>query len=220
MALKPRGHASESVNPVFTEPARVGAHWVWRAGNWKGSQPVIQFGKLPVAGLGIVAGGLLLGAGLASYANPSPKTPPAPPWASQLEPPIAVGETPVSYQTYPEDLSPPNLADGYAPAVAFTQMRVPVDPPLPRLDPRWSEARPSARSDDYALPDAAQPERTVPHYAALERADAPRAASAPVAEDDAAPANAEPAASRSDDEPADASPHAKTIHIALADGDD
>ena len=189
-----------------------------------------HLGKLPVAGLGIVAGGLLLGAGLASFANPSPKTPPAPPWANQLEPRIAVGEAPVSYQTYPEDLSPPNLVDGYAPAVAFTQMRVPVDPPPPRLDARWTDSRADARAtsrvDDSAPADDVQAERSVPHYAALERADAPRAAPPQVAEDDGAPvdANADPASFRAQVDLAHPPPlpaigHSKTIHIAIADGD-
>ena len=140
-----------------------------------------SFGKLPLAGLGIVAGGLLLGTALAGFANPSPKAAPAPPWAGQVEPPVTAA-APITYVSYPQDLNPPNLVDGYAPAIAFTQMRAPVDPPLPKLEASWDK-RWKDRWADADLPrepgpapqadeDAADPQ--VPHYAALERSAAPQ----------------------------------------------
>lgn len=199
---------------------------------------MIQYGKLPMAGLGIVAGGLLLGAALAGYANPSPKQPPAPPWAGQIEPPIAA-EAPITYNSYPEDLHPgPSLVDGYAPAVASTELRTPADPPFPRLDSgseqrwerqwneRWADSQPSRAAD---IPSADQPttaERTVPHYAAFERAEAARPARAETPQDADAPVDAEtdPASLRTNVDlasppPLPAAGRPKIVHIASADSD-
>ena len=192
---------------------------------------MIQFGNLPTAGLGIVAGGLLLGAGLAGFANPSPKEPAAPAWGNRLEPRIATAEAPIYYQSYPEDLNPgPSLVDGYVPAVASTRMQAPLEAATgstdSQWDRRWAEARSTRERDDSMPAEDTIADRAVPHYAAFERTEASRQGRAESSAEADKPANGDDDAAslRTPVDLANPPPlpavRPRIIHIASADSDE
>jgi hypothetical protein len=168
-------------------------------------------GKLSLAGSGIVLGGVLLGTALAAFANPVPKPMAPPPWDPLLHPAIAAGDSAGYYPSGPEDLYPRNLPDGYAPAVAFTELnwRDIKLPPIPEYQP----PRLPSLADNEAAQDAAdyaavaeQPV-SVPHYAAIEQA----ANQAETTAEDVAAVQSAPSAPEAP--PADGP---KVIHVADA----
>ena len=72
---------------------------------------------------GVLSGGVLLGALLGTFANPVMKPAPEPAWAGMLQPQVAAGSASYGYtEALPEDLSPRDLPDGYAPAFAFSEV--------------------------------------------------------------------------------------------------
>jgi hypothetical protein len=135
---------------------------------------VVHPAKLSLAGTGIVFGGVMLGAALAAFANPVPKPMAPPPWDPLLHPAIAAGDAGGYYQSLPEDLYPRNLPDGYAPAIAFTELRW-QDLKLPRIPDYRPAPLPSPSMNDQAqdaadLAALAEQQVAVPHYAAIEQA--------------------------------------------------
>ncbi|MEO6042112.1 MAG: hypothetical protein ABIP41_09435 [Croceibacterium sp.] len=133
---------------------------------------MIHLGRLSIVGSGIVFGGVTLGAVLAAFVNPLPKAAEPPPWRQMLYPQVAVGDV-QPYNSMPEDLAPPSMPDGYAPAIAYTELRWPVGgEPREREEPAVRAPLP-ATADRTAAPDYAdQADRpvSVPHYAAIEQA--------------------------------------------------
>jgi hypothetical protein len=72
--------------------------------------------------LGIVSAGTLIGLLLGSFANPVMKPGPASPLGQEV---ASVGYATASspyIEALPEDLTPPTVREGYAPAIAFTEL--------------------------------------------------------------------------------------------------
>jgi hypothetical protein len=168
---------------------------------------VIHLGRLSIAGTGIVTGGLVLGAALAAFANPLPKAPEPAPWEGTLHPQIAAGDAQPYYQSLPEDLYPANLPQGFAPAVASSEIKWPA-----QFAPRFAEPAPLPMLDDRPLADTpadhgpiVDRDVAIPHYAAIERSAQP-----------AQPAQVASAEQPDDNQPvasADADPSALTVKI-------
>lgn len=169
---------------------------------------MVHLGRLSLAASGIVLGGVVLGAGLAAFANPMPKMAGEPAWASMLHPQIAVGRDYASYDAPPEDLSP-GTPDSYPPAFARSELRWwPADLKLPV----YSKDKPLAAIGDDA-PQLRQDEDTasftesdpqIPHYADIEQS----AQQAQAAAQDAA------AAAQQSQTIQPASGNAKVIYVA------
>ena len=127
--------------------------------------------KLSLVAGGIIAGGLLLGAALGSFARPVPKTPADPPWAGMLHSQPA--ESAAVY--YASASSTPNLPDSYPPPGAKTELAWwPADLKLPRDGEYKPEPLPSLKEDarpkDPPADTFADRDVEVPHYAAIEKA--------------------------------------------------
>lgn len=133
-----------------------------------------HLGRLSLAAGGIVFGGIVLGAGLAAFANPLPKIPGEPAWAAMVHPQIAAGRQYAYYQPLPEDLSR-NTPDSYPPAFARTELRWwPADLRLPvyndekSVPPVEEQAlAPDPAEDTVNLADS---DPQIPHYADIEQA--------------------------------------------------
>ncbi|MEO6152861.1 MAG: hypothetical protein ABIT09_03715 [Croceibacterium sp.] len=166
---------------------------------------MIHLGRLSLAGTGIVIGGITLGSALASYADPMPKAAQPAPWEGRIHPQIAAYGAGSAYASMPEDLYPANLPSRYAPAEAYTELRVPADDPQPRYADSFGPA--PATVAQASWPADADQTLAVPHYVAIERAaqaQSPAPAVNADATDGAAPAAPEPAADN----------YGKVIHIA------
>jgi hypothetical protein len=157
---------------------------------------VFQAGRFSLAASGIVVGGVMLGAALASFARPVPVEPQPAPWEGMLHPAIQVGESYPYYSSMPEEVIP----DRYAPDIAFTTLKWwPSDLRLPR---EASYVPPQQQAVPQYVPDASldtYQEVQVPHYAAIEQSaqqaqDA--AKDAATAEQAPAPVEAAPAGQR------------------------
>jgi hypothetical protein len=85
---------------------------------------MVYAGKLMLA---IVGGGAMLGSLLGSFASPVMKPGPASPWGNLAGSSLSAEATAAYIEPLPENLTPPTVPDGYAPAIAFTE--------LPELQP-------------------------------------------------------------------------------------
>ena len=130
---------------------------------------MVHPGKLSLAAIAIALPGLALGAVLGNYANPAPLAPQPSSWAATLGLQVTGAGSYTFYESLPEDTSPRNLPDSYAPAFASSELSYdPADVDLPayaeyeyELDPLPEPTFLAANSEDDAL-GPAQTEHTRP----------------------------------------------------------